>query len=135
MISRSFGLNIGAAIGIALYLSQAISVSFYIIALNAVITPRLSRNHLSCYWTIRDSYLAIIANMFLLALLMLFKGADIGLGALYCSGYFIYIIDFIFLGDNNIKPISPSFNDHVANPDSFFTVFTIIFPFTGILQV
>ena len=32
IISRSFGLNIGATIGIALYLSQAISVSFYIIA-------------------------------------------------------------------------------------------------------
>ena len=32
IISRSFGLNIGATIGIALYLSQAISVSFYVIA-------------------------------------------------------------------------------------------------------
>ena len=32
LISRSFGLNIGATIGIALYLSQAISVAFYIIA-------------------------------------------------------------------------------------------------------
>ena len=30
IISNSFGLNIGATIGIALYLSQAISVSFYI---------------------------------------------------------------------------------------------------------
>ena len=32
MISRSFGLNIGGAIGITLFLSQAISVAFYIIA-------------------------------------------------------------------------------------------------------
>ena len=32
IISRSFGLNIGATIGIALYMSQAISVAFYIIA-------------------------------------------------------------------------------------------------------
>ena len=32
MISRSFGLNIGGAIGLALYLSQAISVAFYVIA-------------------------------------------------------------------------------------------------------
>ena len=32
MISRSFGLNIGASIGIALYFSQAISVAFYVIA-------------------------------------------------------------------------------------------------------
>src|SRR5210317_1859544 len=32
IISRSFGLNIGASIGIALFLSQAISVAFYVIA-------------------------------------------------------------------------------------------------------
>ncbi len=32
IISRSFGVNIGAAIGIALYFSQAISVAFYVIS-------------------------------------------------------------------------------------------------------
>ena len=32
IISRSFGLNIGATIGIALFMSQAISVAFYVIA-------------------------------------------------------------------------------------------------------
>ncbi|MCK9560598.1 MAG: amino acid permease, partial [Candidatus Marinimicrobia bacterium] len=32
IISRSFGLNIGATIGVALFLSQAISVAFYVIA-------------------------------------------------------------------------------------------------------
>src|SRR5210317_144809 len=32
IISRSFGLNIGATIGIALFFSQAISVAFYVIA-------------------------------------------------------------------------------------------------------
>ena len=32
IISRSFGLNIGSTIGIALFFSQAISVAFYVIA-------------------------------------------------------------------------------------------------------
>ena len=32
IISRSFGLVIGSSIGLALYISQAISVAFYIIA-------------------------------------------------------------------------------------------------------
>ncbi|HPB57646.1 MAG TPA: hypothetical protein PLL49_03980, partial [Bacteroidales bacterium] len=32
IISRSFGLNIGATLGILLYLSQTISVAFYIVA-------------------------------------------------------------------------------------------------------
>src|SRR6056297_3914921 len=39
IISRSFGLNIGAAIGIALYLSQAISVAFYVIAFGEAFEP------------------------------------------------------------------------------------------------
>ncbi|MGC9341913.1 MAG: hypothetical protein ACP5E3_04365, partial [Bacteroidales bacterium] len=39
IISRSFGLNIGAAIGIALFLSQAISVSFYVIAFAEAADP------------------------------------------------------------------------------------------------
>ena len=138
MISRSFGLNIGAAIGIALYLSQAISVSFYIIAFADAVTPLL--DYLETIYPVIGQYeihtLAItLPTMFLLALLMLFKGADIGVKALYIvvAILFISLISF-FLGDNEyLKPISPSFNDHVANPDSFFTVFTIIFPaFTGI---
>ena len=41
MISRSFGLNIGAAIGIALFLSQAISVAFYVIAFAESFEPVL----------------------------------------------------------------------------------------------
>ena len=39
IISRSFGLNIGAAIGIALFLSQAISVAFYVIAFAEAFMP------------------------------------------------------------------------------------------------
>ena len=39
IISRSFGLNIGGAIGITLYLSQAISVAFYVIAFGEAFEP------------------------------------------------------------------------------------------------
>ena len=39
MISRSFGINIGGAIGIALFLSQAISVAFYVIAFAEAFGP------------------------------------------------------------------------------------------------
>ncbi|WP_199898559.1 hypothetical protein [Prolixibacter bellariivorans] len=39
IISRSFGLNIGATIGIALFSSQAISVAFYVIAFTEL-SPR-----------------------------------------------------------------------------------------------
>ena len=39
IISRSFGLNIGGAIGVTLFLSQAISVAFYIIAFAQAFDP------------------------------------------------------------------------------------------------
>jgi hypothetical protein len=39
IISRSFGLTIGSAIGISLYLSQAISVAFYIVAMGISFGP------------------------------------------------------------------------------------------------
>jgi len=39
IISRSFGVMIGGTIGISLYLSQAISVAFYLIAFSQAFTP------------------------------------------------------------------------------------------------
>src|SRR6056297_2919740 len=45
IISRSFGLNIGSAIGIALYLSQSISVAFYVIAFAEASDPVLNWLH------------------------------------------------------------------------------------------
>lgn len=42
IISRSFGLNIGATIGIALFFSQAISVAFYVIAFTETFEPFLN---------------------------------------------------------------------------------------------
>lgn len=39
IVSRSFGRTIGAAIGISLYLSQAISVAFYLIAFGEAFRP------------------------------------------------------------------------------------------------
>jgi amino acid transporter len=41
IISRSFGLNIGGTIGLALFFSQAISVAFYVIALPKPLHPSL----------------------------------------------------------------------------------------------
>jgi amino acid transporter len=39
IISRSFGITIGGAIGMSLYLSQAISVAFYLIAFAEAFQP------------------------------------------------------------------------------------------------
>ncbi|NJB86755.1 amino acid transporter [Lewinella marina] len=89
IISRSFGLVIGSTIGIALYMSQAISVAFYIMAFTEAFKPLLE-------W-VRETYVLLpwvdqllgypqtigIPALLLLTLLILTKGADLGVKVLY----------------------------------------------------
>jgi amino acid transporter len=141
IISRSFGLNIGAAIGIALFLSQAISVAFYIIAFAEAFMPfaeYLSTQMPSQLEFINpyllDKKIIGLLSMAMLSLLMLTKGANIGVKALYgiVALLFVSLIMF-FAGDSSINFEDVNLVKTIDNPDSFFTVFTIIFPaFTGI---
>ena len=138
VISRSFGLNIGAAIGIALYLSQAISIAFYIIAFQEAFLPFgqfLNINYDIPFGHFLENKKIIgLFSMFILSALMLTKGANIGVKALYvvASVIFISLIMF-FLGSPTIELNEVNFFAKIENSDSFFYVFTIIFPaFTGI---
>jgi solute carrier family 12 sodium/potassium/chloride transporter 2 len=82
MISRSFGLNIGGAIGIALYLSQAISVAFYVIAFT--VSCRGLLVYIDTRWGILiEPWMVNYSLTGLLMLLMLTKGANVGVKALY----------------------------------------------------
>ncbi|MCB0459687.1 MAG: hypothetical protein KDC74_06705, partial [Flavobacteriaceae bacterium] len=75
IISRSFGINIGAAIGIALYLSQAISVAFYIIAFAEsfdAVKPWIEQN---LGYIIYDNRLFSVPALLLLIWLMVKRGA------------------------------------------------------------
>ena len=89
IISRSFGLVIGSTIGMALFLSQAISVAFYIMAFTEAFKPLID-------W-LRETYVLVpwldtllgypqtigIPALLLLTLLILTKGADLGVKVLY----------------------------------------------------
>ncbi len=89
IISRSFGLVIGSTIGMALFMSQAISVAFYIMAFTEAFKPLLD-------W-VRETYVLLpwvdtllgypqtigIPALLLLTLLILTKGADLGVKVLY----------------------------------------------------
>ncbi len=89
IISRSFGLVIGGTIGIALYLSQAISVAFYIMAFTEAFRPLVSwlkETYVLLPWV--DYLLDLpqtigIPALLLLTLLILTKGADLGVKVLY----------------------------------------------------
>lgn len=136
IISRSFGVNIGASIGIALYLSQAISVAFYIIAFaesfEAIKPWVLSEFGYELY----DNRLFSIPALLLLIGLMITKGADLGMKALYVVVAILFVsLVMFFLGTTDYSNTFDS-TQLFANIDSdkgFFFVFAIIFPaFTGV---
>ncbi len=134
IISRSFGLNIGATIGIALFLSQAISVAFYVIAFAEAFGPVLD-------W-VSDRYgfdlprqAVSLPAMGILAVIMLTRGANIGLKALYAVVAILFVaIAFFFIGKTEYSTsidFASVLNDF-RNGDKFYLVFAIIFPaFTG----
>lgn len=132
MISRSFGLNIGAAIGIALYLSQAISVAFYVIAFAVSFEP-LAQIIEANYGFHISNTMAGLVFMALLTLLMLTKGADIGVKALYGVVAVLVVSLAMFFAGNTYSQPAFDITQTIRKPDDFFYVFTIIFPaFTGI---
>jgi amino acid transporter len=134
IVSRSFGLNIGATIGIALFFSQAISVAFYVIAFTEAFEFFFSYMYQELGLFLPRQVISVPA-MFLLAVLIIGKGANLGIKALYfvCGILFISLVLF-FLGSTEHAQVS-GFNLQVAewrNLDQFFVVFAIIFPaFTG----
>ena len=134
IISRSFGLNIGATIGIALYLSQAISVAFYIIAFTE--SFEMLFNYVSeQYGFILPRQAVSIPAMAALSLLILKKGASMGVKTLYVVVTILGLsLLAFFLGKTDYAAAGTFsfFTAEMRNMDQFFFVFAIIFPaFTG----
>ena len=72
--------------------------------------------------------------MGILTALMLTKGANIGVKALYAVAAILFLSLIIFFaGDSQIALADVDFFSSIEKADNFFYVFTIIFPaFTGI---
>lgn len=134
IISRSFGLNIGAAIGITLYLSQAISVAFYIIAFAEAFDPVIQWVANDFGWLIYDKRAISIPAMIILSGLFLWRGSNMGMKILYVVvGTLAVSLFMFFIGSPADAPKEIVLDATVENPKSFFYVFTIIFPaFTGL---
>ena len=144
IISRSFGINIGGAIGIALFLAQAISIAFYVIAFTE--SMEILR-----IWVAEEYGVLVLketitfTTMGLLGLLILTRGANVGVKALYgVVAILVVSLIMFFLGeplpdyDGSMdigRTIGSDFEnlDGSSGPKTFFYVFAIIFPaFTGI---
>lgn len=134
IISRSFGLNIGGTIGIALYLSQAISVAFYVIAFTEAFEPVFNWFHNAYGFELPRQVISLPA-LGILALLILRKGANMGVKALYVVVVILFISLFLFfIGKTEYSQtaVAGITDSPLRNMDSFFIVFAIVFPaFTG----
>lgn len=134
IISRSFGLNIGATIGFALFISQAISVAFYIIAFTEAFEFFFRWMGQRFGFFLPRQVISIPA-MIGLSILILKKGSSVGMKTLYVVVVILIIsLVLFFLGKtdysqtNTFSLMSPGKGDM----DQFFLVFAIIFPaFTG----
>jgi amino acid transporter len=97
IISRSFGLVIGSSIGLALYFSQAISVAFYIIAFAEAFGSLIQyiNSHFELHpildWLLSKKQTVSIPALFILTAIVLTKGADLGVKALYIVVFTLFI--------------------------------------------
>jgi amino acid transporter len=134
IISRSFGLNIGATIGMALFLSQAISVAFYIIAFTEAFEFLFKFFADSLNFNLPRQVISLPA-MALLGIVILRKGANTGVKTLYfVVGILFFTLIMFFLGKTDFTAATPEQLPalEMRNMKEFFTVFAIVFPaFTG----
>jgi amino acid transporter len=134
IISRSFGTTIGGAIGISLFLSQAISVAFYMIAFAEAFSPLGGwfQEFTGLGWDPRFISLPAVLG---LSALMVTRGANIGVRALWVVvGVLALSLLLFFLGSpvDGAPVESVSLFSDLDNPDPFILVFAIVFPgFTG----
>jgi amino acid transporter len=132
IVSRSFGTTVGGAIGLSLFLSQAISVAFYMIAFSEAFRPLFG-------WVLERTGFELDTRMIslpaagLLLLLILRKGADLGVNALWVVvGILTLSLGLFFLGQPSDAPTTFDLLAKVDEPERFSKVFAIVFPaFTG----
>ena len=133
IISRSFGLRIGSAIGVARYFAESAEFALYCIAFAESFRPLAPwfAGATGIPFDPRFVSLPLCAG---LILLMLRRGAELGVAALYVVVAVVAAsLAAFFLGD----PVAGHggglhLADKVSDPDSFFVVFAICFPaFSG----
>ena len=134
IISRSFGTTIGGAIGISLFLSQAVSVAFYMIAFGEAFSGigAWLREATGLGWDPRVISLPATLG---LASLVVSRGAKVGVKALWLVvGILAVSLLLFFLGSpvEGAETGSVGLFGGVADADPFILVFAVVFPaFTG----
>ena len=134
IISRSFGLNIGATIGLALFLSQAISIAFYVIAFTEAFEPFFEWMR-SVHGIDLPRQAISLPAMAILTALILIRGANMGVKALIVIVIILVGSLALFFAGTTEYASEEGYSlmsDSFRNSGQFFIVFAIVFPaFTG----
>ncbi len=134
IISRSFGRTIGATIGTGLYLSQAVSVAFYMIAFAEAFRP-LAPAFEAWAGIPFDPRLVSLPATAVLLLLVVTRGANLGVGALWGIVAVLVASLLMFFAGSAMPELATGTSavfHGVEGGDRFMLVFAIVFPaFTG----
>ncbi len=142
LISRSLGPEFGGAIGLALYLAQALSVPFYILGLTEAMTkslPFMSMEMLSQPIPVLGSWFAVVNLIVLVGLFVVtYIGADWAIRAQYAImavlglSILTFMIGAAFQFDSSVLASNMAADYSAGN--SFWRMFAIYFPAaTGIM--
>lgn len=118
LISRSLGSEIGGSIGIPLYLSQAISVAFYLIGFSQVVS------HLVPWLPVR-----VTATIFCIGFgYIAYRGADIAIKVQYFIMALLGLALISFFAGGSPSAIAIDYNPNYIAGYNFWAVFAIFFP-------
>ena len=136
IISRSFGLKIGSTIGIALFLSQTISVAFFVIAFAESFQFFFDWFN-NRFGIMLPKQVISIPSLIILAYIILKQGSGSGMKLMYIVNAVLFTVLLLFFIGKPIEtadgiPYVAGDNFTFINKDNFFIYFAIIFPaFTG----
>ncbi|MDR2848135.1 MAG: hypothetical protein LBV39_03420, partial [Bacteroidales bacterium] len=134
IISRSFGLKIGSTIGITLYIAQAISIAFYIIAFTESFSPFFDWFARVAGFGLPKQVISVPA-LFVLAYFVLKKGSGSSLKIMYAIMGILFVSLLCFFAGSPVAGTEAgltSANFGVFNSSQFFFWFAVCFPaFTG----
>ena len=133
MISRTLGPDFGGTIGLTLFVSQAVSIAFYVIGFSEALFSLFAPIGSDLRETLASYYIEQLVSSGTIVLLFFvtFKGADVAIRAQY--GIFavllLSVVAFVFggLAEFDAGRVSDNMTDRSGGA-SFWIVFAIFFP-------